>query len=108
MPGGGSRGWVRGQALFELDADGVVAVLVDVLDGVRALGLHPAHSWTGRSGWASLGLELQGAARVVPDPGRAVDDHDARRLVGVLRLAGSWLDHHVQYPDLAGFQENMV
>lgn len=61
-PGRRSWGWVRGLALFELDADGVVAVLVDVLDGVRALGLHPAHSWTGRPGWAGLGLELQGAA----------------------------------------------
>jgi hypothetical protein len=46
----GSRAdsWVRRPVLLELDADGVVAVLVDILDGVRALGLHPAHPRTGR------------------------------------------------------------
>jgi hypothetical protein len=76
----------------------VVAALVDVLDGVRALGFEPVHRHAGRGPDGRLRLKQQFAAPVIPDPGRLIDDHYARRLVGVLGFAGSWLDHHVQHP----------
>src|SRR5262249_38492727 len=83
--------------LLEFNADRVVAVLVDVLDTMRALGFHPpdAHAGFGSGAW--LGLEQHRACLVVPDPGRLVHDHYAGRLVGVLGLACSWLDHHLQH-----------
>ena len=44
-----SASWaVVARVFFELDADGVVAALVDVLDGMRTLRFHPAHAPTGR------------------------------------------------------------
>src|SRR5215467_3461962 len=95
-------------ALAEFDADRVVAALVDVLDRMRALRLQPAHPYTRRGPGVSRGLKHQCATRVIPDPGRLVDDHHARGLVGVLGLARSWLDHHLQHPHLVVLQQNAM
>src|SRR5215475_9556526 len=90
--------------LLEFNADRVVAVLVDVLDTMRALGFHPPHAHAGLGSGAWLGLEQQRAALVIPDPGRLVDDHYAHRPVRVLGFACSWLDHHLQHPHPVVFQ----
>jgi hypothetical protein len=54
------------------------------------------------------GLELQGAARVIPDPGRLVDDHHACRPVRVLWFAGWQLDHYFQHPYPVVLQKDAV
>src|SRR6516162_7238270 len=86
-------------ALLEFDTDRVVAALINVLDRVRALRFHPADAHGGRGSGVLWGLKLHRAAHVIPDPGRLVDDHHARRPVRVLWFAGSRLDHHLQHPD---------
>src|SRR6266849_598360 len=80
----GVRGWGTAPALLEFDPDRVVAMFVDVLDGVRALGFHPARAHAGLGLGACLGLKQQCVALVIPDPGRLVDHHYARCLVCVL------------------------
>ena len=74
----------------------------------RALWFHPAHAHGGLGSGVLRGLKLHGTARVIPDPGRLVDDHHARRPVRVLWFAGSRLDHHFQHPYPLVLQEDAV
>jgi hypothetical protein len=94
--------------LLEFDPDGVVAALINVLDRVRALRFHPAHAHGGQGCGVLRGLELQGPARVIPDPGWLVDDHHAGRPVRVLGFAGARLDHYFQYPYPVVLQKDTV
>lgn len=86
------------RALLKSDTDRVVAALINVLHRVGAVRFHPAHPHGGRGSGVLRGLKLHSAARVIPDPGRLVDDHHARRPVRVLGFAGSRLDHYLEHP----------
>src|SRR5262249_23099703 len=85
-----SHSGVSGQ---ELDAEGVIAVGVDVLHRVWSLGLDPYDPYAGRLGRLPGVVEAR-SLPVVANPRRLVDDHDARVAMPVLglALAGAGLD----------------
>jgi hypothetical protein len=91
--------------LLKFNTDRVVAALINVLDPVQTLRF-PSSSPARRAG--PRRLKLQGAARVIPDPGRLVDDHHARRPVRVPGFTGPRLDHHFQHPYPVVLQKDAV
>jgi AcrR family transcriptional regulator len=91
---------------FELDADGVEAVVVDVLDRVRALRVQPVHPGARPRLGALRRFETQLVALVVPGPGVLVDDHHAQRAVGVLGFAHSRLDDDLKHSHLVVVQQD--